>query len=119
MSTKLVSLVQADPVLMIYALEHLEVNQPSKSVNTFYNGLLVRTKQQIMSQALPLLIGKDPTRRLTPDQIARLEEIWGRRAEEIAELTRTAETLREMARILRGADIDAIRSRLQDDNLVG
>ncbi|HZV05388.1 MAG TPA: hypothetical protein VE999_09920 [Gemmataceae bacterium] len=117
MSQKLIDLVQADPVLMIYALENLGKNVP-KGSNPFY-GRIVRTViEPISAEVLALLIGNDPAHRLTPDQIARLEKIWGRRAEEMAELTRTAETVQGFAKTARGADIDATRSRLRDDSPV-
>lgn len=73
-------------------------------------------RQQIAAQLLYVLIGKDPSRRLTPEQIARLEKIWGRRGEEMAKLEQTAETLHEMAKTLREADVATIRSRLREDN---
>jgi hypothetical protein len=117
LSRKLLDLVQADPVLMIYALENLGKNIP-KTSNPFYGRIVHTVIEPISSEVLSLLIGDDPAHRLTPDQITRLEKIWGRRAEEMAELTRTAETVRGLAESTRGADIDAIRSRLRDDSPV-
>jgi hypothetical protein len=117
LSQQLIGLVQADPVLMIFALENLGKNVP-KASNPYYGRIVHTIIEPISAEVLPLLIGNDPAHRLTPDQIARLEKIWGRRAEEMAELTRTAEKVRGLVKTARGADIDAIRSRLRDDSPV-
>lgn len=101
---------------MIYALEHLGENVPPQSANSFFGSMLRNARQQISAQLLLVLIGKDPAHRLTPNQIARLEKIWGRRAEEMTKLEQTAEALRRMAKTLREADIDTIRTQLHDAN---
>lgn len=103
---------------MLYALENLGKNVPARLPNSFYSQLLVQTKQQISSQILPLLVGNDRNNRLTPDQIARLEKIWGKRADEMANWNRTVENLQGFANSLRVADRDTLRSRLRDENPV-
>lgn len=94
---------------MIYALEHLGENVPAKMPNTFYSGMLRSTSQQISAECMPLLIGTDPTRRLTAEQIARLEKIWERRAGETS-------NVRKIAQTLQGGDMATLRSRLRDAN---
>jgi hypothetical protein len=54
---------------------------------------------------------------LSPQHIARLEKIWGQRAENMADLMQTLESLRERANTLREADMSTIRSRLRDANV--
>ncbi|MHB1422898.1 MAG: HEAT repeat domain-containing protein [Gemmataceae bacterium] len=118
MSKQLISLVQADPVLIIYALENLGKNVPTDTSNPFYSRIVLYVMQPILTAVMPLLIGKDPNHRLTPDQIARLETIWGRRADEIAKVMRTAESLQGIVKTLRDAELATVQSRLRDDNLV-
>lgn len=101
---------------MIYALEHLGENVPVKTNNPFYGRMIRELAKPIGAQALSLLIGKDPTRRFTPDQVARLEKVWGRHADEMAHLEQTAKNLRGIAKTLREADVGTIRSRLHDSN---
>lgn len=101
---------------MIYALEHLGENVPPNPANKFYGDMLRMARQQIAAQLLLVFIGKDPVHRLTPDQIARLEKKWGRRADELAKLEQTTEALRGIAKTLREADIDTIRLQLHEAN---
>jgi hypothetical protein len=118
MSQRLISLVQADPILMIYALEHLQDNVPINQAHMFYASMLRTAVQQISAQLLLVLIGKHPRHRLTPEHTARLEKIWEQRAENIVDLVQTTERLQGISIALRDADLATIRSQLRDVNSI-
>jgi hypothetical protein len=106
-SGKLSSLVEADPVLMIYALQHLGEGVPTNPHDLFYSQNLLRLRREIFAKLATIALGLDPLRQLTPDKLDQLERLWTKQMLD-------DESLRKALLDLPGQDVDILRKKLHD-----
>jgi hypothetical protein len=103
LSSKLRSLVKADPVLMEYALAHLGEGVPPNPTNPFY----FTNIQNLRLEILEILSAREWHEAITTKQLDKLEQQWTEHLFQEA-------SLRRFLREIRDEDADRLRQRMRD-----